>query len=260
MAHALEKKGDWQGALLELEVGLRGISDKFTQSAFRLLVRYATIAAEHQMGVPLVYRDLFLESARSWGISVPELFADPGALGQTILSADVRWREAQDRYITLLDALRAHREKSSRRELIQDYIDQEPLGYFRMMAQEMLEEGRDPSDKAPGKLIGVSPAEQQRHVEIDGVERLGAHHVVILCCQRRQVPSGVQRSTVSVRCSGSTIQECGTPCLLSVRSFFTRSLPALLGDSTSATQSGQRRIGLPLSRSGVVSRRQPTTS
>jgi tetratricopeptide (TPR) repeat protein len=151
MAHVLEKKDDWQGALLELEVGLRGISDKFTQSAFRLLVRYATIAAGHQMGVPLVYRDLFLESARSWGISVTELLADPRSLGQTILSADIRWREAQDRYITLLDALRAHREKSSRRKLIQDYIDQEPLGYFRMMAQEILEEGPDPSDKALGK-------------------------------------------------------------------------------------------------------------
>jgi hypothetical protein len=148
IAHALEKKGDWQGALLELEVGLRGLSDKFTEGAFRLLVRFATIAAEHQIGVPFVYRDLFLESARSWGIGITELPADPTTLGQAILSANMRWREAQDRYTTLLDALRAHREKSSRRKLIQDYIDQEHPGYFRMMAQEMLKEDPEPSDKA----------------------------------------------------------------------------------------------------------------
>jgi tetratricopeptide (TPR) repeat protein len=143
IAHVFAQSGKPREALDELEAALDARHKLQTGTVVGLLTRYARIAHQEGWSVPSIYQTAFERAVVEWGMPVSsELMSS--ALTQAILLAAAQRLEAQGRYVKLLEQLRG-KSPDARAQLLREFIEAEPVGFFREQARRSL----DSASEAP---------------------------------------------------------------------------------------------------------------
>lgn len=135
----LEALGRFREALEALENGLNVASGRYVLGALTLFDVYARIADQLGEPVPSTYRGLFDEVMRAWGIEVPEELYSRESLSAAVTFASEGKRAASRRHRRLRNVMQRSPE-SERAKLLNQYIEEEQVGFYRDMARRELED------------------------------------------------------------------------------------------------------------------------
>lgn len=141
----LDQIGNPEEAVDELEIGLEAARGPAVPTALGLLVRYAKIRERLRRRVPVRHAPLLQEIIRWYGLQISsELFDNSSSLAPAIIATDVALGEATARYDSHLKQLRDipkdSTEKQRTAEVLQAYIDIEPVEFYRKIALYKLKE------------------------------------------------------------------------------------------------------------------------
>jgi len=139
IATVLARDGKPRDAIYELDLALADLERLRTGTVVGLLTAYARVASDHGWTVPQKYQSTFERAVREWGMPVPADLVDSD-LTQAILLAASQRLEAQARYVALLEEL-SGKPTDVRARLLREFIDAEPVGYFRDQARRNLDDG-----------------------------------------------------------------------------------------------------------------------
>lgn len=139
----LQEIGDLDGATKELDKALSSNQSLSPETTLGILDRYAIISNKNNKPVPDRYLERFEKSVAEYGIEVPQEMRT--SLASAIAFAAKMRKDAQDRYTSLGDKIRSD-SPSKRVELIRSYIESEPVGFFRYMAQQSLDPVSEEAD------------------------------------------------------------------------------------------------------------------
>ena len=142
LANVLARSGKPREAIHEIELALAYRDHLHIGNLVGLLTTYAHIASEHGWIVPAKYQSTFERGVHEWGMPVSaELVGSD--LTQAILLAASQRLAAQDRFVALLEELRG-KPSDVRARLLREFIEAEPVGYFRDQAKRSLDGGEAP--------------------------------------------------------------------------------------------------------------------
>jgi tetratricopeptide (TPR) repeat protein len=137
MADVLARSGKPREALDELEAALATRQKLHTGTVIGLLTQYAHIAKKEGWSVPSIYQTTFEMVVFEWGIQVPAEFVGSDLTQAILVAASLR-RDAQNRYVVLLEELR-DKPPDVRARLLREFIEAEPVGFFREQARRSLD-------------------------------------------------------------------------------------------------------------------------
>ena len=142
LAGVLERMGDLDEAVAEVERGLAAITARTAPAALSGLVRLARFCAAQGREVPASHRDALEAAVRWWGLPLPAaLLASDAPLAPAIAAADTAVRDAQARYQALqvyLQVLSAQPDIGLVAATLRAYQQHEPVAYYRQHVQDLL--------------------------------------------------------------------------------------------------------------------------
>ena len=142
IANVLACSGKPREAIHEIELALDSREHLPMETLVGLLTAYARIASKQGWTIPAGYQSTFERAVREWGMLVSSEFVSSD-LTQAILLAASQRLAAQDRYVALLEELRG-KPSDVRARLLREFIEAEPVGYFRDQARRSLDGGEAP--------------------------------------------------------------------------------------------------------------------
>jgi tetratricopeptide (TPR) repeat protein len=143
IAANLQEIGAPDEAIKELDIALSSNYSLSPETTLGLLSRYATISHKINKPVPDGYLERFEKAVTGYGIEVPQEART--SLSAAIAFAAKMRKDAQDRYASLSDKIKSN-SPDKRIELIRSYIESEPVGFFRYMAQRSLDPVSEEAD------------------------------------------------------------------------------------------------------------------
>ncbi|MCC6554191.1 MAG: hypothetical protein IT372_14390 [Polyangiaceae bacterium] len=139
IANVLAHWGRHEEAIHEISLAMVQRERLRAETIAGLLTAYAFIAGEKGWTVPMEYQPAVEHVVEEWGMLVtPDLVRSNPT--QSILLVHSQRLAAQARYVKLLEGL-AGKPPDHRNHLLREFIETEPVGYFRDMAKRSLDGG-----------------------------------------------------------------------------------------------------------------------